>query len=139
MTRPGSCPPAPGPLDRNKTRAAQAGAEPVADVGHPAAQRLQFFLSESRWDPNRVNARRLELLATDPATAPHSGAVLVIDDSGYRKGGAKTAHVGHQWLGRYGKTGKGVDTVMVWHRGQILQIRPTRSYRPCCAKSGCCQ
>jgi SRSO17 transposase len=74
-------------------------------------QRLQFFLSESRWDPDRVNARRLELLRADPATAPHGGGVLVIDDSGDRKDGAKTAHVGRQYLGRYGKTDNGVVTV----------------------------
>ena len=78
-------------------------------------QRLQFFLSESRWDPEQVNARRLELLRADPATAPHGGGVLVIDDSGDRKDGTKTAHVGHQWLGRYGKTDNGVVTVTtVW-------------------------
>jgi len=35
----------------------------VAGPQHPAVQRLQFFLSESRWDPERVNARRLDLLA----------------------------------------------------------------------------
>ena len=40
-----------------------------------------------------------------------SGGVLVIDDSGDRKDGTKTAHVGHQWLGRYGKTDNGVVTV----------------------------
>jgi hypothetical protein len=57
-------------------------------------QRLQFFLSESRWDPEKVNERRLELLLADPATAPHGGGVLVIDDSGDRKDGTKTAHVG---------------------------------------------
>jgi hypothetical protein len=146
MTRPKSCPPAPGPLegyaarfddlfthvaqrrgfreylagllaprDRNKTLTALAGAEPVAGAGRPAVQRLQFFLSESRWDPEQVNARRLELLLGDPATAPHGGGVLVIDDSGDRKDGAKTAHVGHQWLGRYGKTDNGVVTVTtVW-------------------------
>jgi hypothetical protein len=103
------------PRDRNKTLTALAGAEPVAGAGHPAVQRLQFFLSESRWDPEQVNARRLELLRTDPATAPHGGGVLVIDDSGDRKDGAKTAHVGHQWLGRYGKTDNGVVTVTtVW-------------------------
>jgi hypothetical protein len=99
------------PRDRNKTLTALAGAEPVAGAGHPAVQRLQFFLSESRWDPDRVNARRLELLLADPATAPHGGGVLVVDDSGDRKDGAKTAHVGHQWLGRYGKTDNGVVTV----------------------------
>jgi len=39
----------------------------------------------------------------------------VIDDSGDRKDGVKTAHAGHQWLGRYGKTDNGVVTVTtVW-------------------------
>jgi hypothetical protein len=103
------------PRDRNKTLTALAGAEPVAGAQYPAVQRLQFFLSESRWDPERINARRLELLAEGPATAPHAGGVLVIDDSGDRKDGVKTAHVGHQWLGRYGKTDNGVVTVTtVW-------------------------
>ena len=103
------------PRERNKTLTALAGAEPVSGAQHPAVQRLQFFLSESRWDPEQVNARRLELLLADPATAPHGGGVLVIDDSGDRKDGAKTAHVGHQWLGRYGKTDNGVVTVTtVW-------------------------
>ena len=50
----------------------------------PAVQRLQFFVSESVWDPEAVNARRLELLLADPATAPHHAGVLVIDDSGDR-------------------------------------------------------
>src|SRR5438477_1372310 len=103
------------PRDRNKTLTALAGAEPVAGAQHPAVQRLQFFLSESRWDPDRVNDRRLELLLADPATAPDGGGVLVIDDSGDRKDGAKTAHVGRQYLGRYGKTDNGVVTVTtVW-------------------------
>src|SRR6266567_4735417 len=94
------------PRDRNKTLTALAGAEPVTGAQLPAVQRLQFFLSESRWDPDRVNERRLELLLKDPATAPHEAGVLVIDDSGDRKDGARTAHVG-----RYGKTGNGVVTV----------------------------
>src|SRR6266571_7788438 len=58
-----------------------------------------------------MNERRLELLLKDPATAPHEAGVLVIDDSGDRKDGARTAHVGRQYLGRYGKTGNGVVTV----------------------------
>jgi hypothetical protein len=103
------------PRERNKTLTALAGAEPVAGAQHAAVQRLQFFLSESRWDPEKVNDRRLELLLADPATAPHSSGVLVIDSSGDRKDGAKTAHVGHQYLGRYGKTDNGVVTVTtVW-------------------------
>src|ERR1700750_2601759 len=58
------------PRERNKTLTALAGAEPIAGAQHPAVQRLQFFLSESRWDPERVNARRLELLVADAAGAP---------------------------------------------------------------------
>src|SRR5271170_1642768 len=54
------------PRDRNKTLTALAGAEPVSGAQHRSVQRLQFFLSESRWDPGRVNARRLELLLSDP-------------------------------------------------------------------------
>jgi hypothetical protein len=103
------------PRERNKTLTALAGAEPVTGSKLPAVQRLQFFLSESVWDPEAVNARRLELLRAGPGTAPHGGGVLVIDDSGDRKDGVKTAHVGRQWLGRYGKTDSGVVTVTtVW-------------------------
>lgn len=80
-------------------------------AGHPAVQRLQYFLSESCWDPDAVNARRLQMLPGDPATAPHGGGVLVIDDPGDRKDGTATAHAGHQWLGRYGKTDSGIVTV----------------------------
>ena len=119
------------PRDRNKTLTALAGAEPVAGAQHPAVQRLQFFLSESRWDPGRVNARRLELLAADPATAPHGGGVLVIDDSGDRKDGAKTAHVGRQYLGRYGKTDNGVVTVTtVWADERIYYPVHAVPYTP---------
>ena len=103
------------PRDRNKTLTALAEAEPVAEAQHAAVQRLQFFLSESRWDPNRVNDRKLELLRADPATAPHDAGVLVVDDSGDRKDRTKTAHVGRQWLGGYGMTDNGVVTVTaVW-------------------------
>jgi hypothetical protein len=103
------------PRERNKTLTALAGAEPVTGSKLPAVQRLQFFLSESVWDPGAVNDRRLELLRAGPATAPHGGGVLVIDDSGDRKDGTATAHVGRQYLGRYGKTGNGVVTVTtVW-------------------------
>ncbi|HYZ52086.1 MAG TPA: transposase [Streptosporangiaceae bacterium] len=99
------------PRERNKTLTALAGAEPVAGEQHPAVQRLQYFISESCWDPDAVNARRMQMLLDDPATAPHGHGVLVIDDSGDRKDGTATAHVGRQWLGRYGKTDSGIVTV----------------------------
>src|SRR3984893_15856762 len=73
------------PRDRNKTLTALAGAEPVAGAQAAPVQRLQFFLSESTWDAEAVNARRRELLFADPATRPHGAGVLILDDSGDRK------------------------------------------------------
>lgn len=103
------------PAERNKTVTALANVEPVVGAQRPAAQRLQWFLSESTWDAAAVTARRLELLRTDPATAPHADGVLIIDETGDRKDGDKTAHVGRQYLGNRGKTEQGVVSVSsVW-------------------------
>lgn len=119
------------PRDRHKTLTALAGAEPITQAQHPAVQRLQFFLSESTWDPHQVNTRRLQLLLDDPATAPHPGGVLVIDDSGDRKDGHATAHVGRQWLGRWGKTDSCVVTVStVWADEQLYYPLHTQPYTP---------
>jgi SRSO17 transposase len=103
----------------------------VTRAQHRSVQRPQFFLSESRWDPDRVNARRLKLLRAAPATAPHEGGVLVIDDSGDRKDGVKTAHIGRQWLGRYGKTDNGVVTVTtVWADERMYYPVQAMPYTP---------
>jgi DDE superfamily endonuclease len=99
------------PRDRNKTMTALAGAEPVVGAQHAAVQGLQWFLTESSWDAERVNQRRLALLVDDPATAPHDQGVLVLDDSGDRKAGTKTAHVARQYLGSVGKTDNGIVAV----------------------------
>ncbi len=72
-----------------------ANTEPLAGAQRKEAQSLQWFLSESGWDPKEeVNERRLELLGEDPATAPDEEGVLVIDEHGDRKWGKHTAHVG---------------------------------------------
>jgi hypothetical protein len=119
------------PRDRNKTLTCLAGAEPVAGAQHPAVQRLQWFVSESRWDPDRVNERRLQLLLADPATAPHTGGVLVVDDSGDRKDGTATAHVGRQWLGRIGKTDNGIVTVTtLWADERLYYPLHAQPYTP---------
>ena len=119
------------PRERNKTLTALAGAEPVTGSKLPAVQRLQFFLSESVWEPEAVNGRRLELLRAGPATAPHEGGVLVIDDSGDRKDGTATAHVGRQYLGRYGKTDNGIVTVTtLWADERIYYPLHAVPYTP---------
>ncbi|ANZ21672.1 DDE superfamily endonuclease [Streptomyces noursei ATCC 11455] len=119
------------PRDRNKTLTCLAGAEPVVAAQHRSVQRLQFFLSESTWDHEKVNARRLELLLADPATAPHSGGVLVVDDSGDRKDGTATAHVGKQYLGSVGKVDRGVVTVTTcWADERVYYPVHARPYTP---------
>jgi hypothetical protein len=100
------------PAERDKTLTALANTEPVVGAQRKEAQSLQWFLSESRWDPGKVNERRLELmLEASASAAPSEKGVLVIDEHGDRKWGKKTAHVGRQWLANIGKTESGVVSV----------------------------
>ncbi len=99
------------PAERNKTLTALSNTEPVAGAQRREAQSLQWFLSESGWDPQELNERRLKLLFEDPATAPSEEGALVIDEHGDRKWGKHTAHVGRQWLANIGKTENGVVSV----------------------------
>jgi SRSO17 transposase len=119
------------PRDRNKTLTGLAGAEPVEGAQHAAVQRLQYFLSQSTWDADEVNRRRLELLVNDPATTPNTRGVIAIDDPGDRKDGTATAHVGRQWLGRYGKTDNGIVTVTtVWADERVYYPLHAEPYTP---------
>jgi SRSO17 transposase len=108
------------PRDRNKTLTALAGAEPVVQAQSPQVQRLQYFLVEAAWRAEALTARRLELLQSDPATAAHRGGVLVLDDTGDKKDGTATAHVGRQYLGSLGKTDNGIVAVTtLWTDGRV--------------------
>jgi SRSO17 transposase len=119
------------PRDRHKTLTGLVGTEPIVGAQDAAAQRLQFFLSESPWDGEAVNARRLELVVADPATAPHDGGVLVIDDSGDRKAGTKTAHVAKQYLGSIGKIDGGIVAVTsLWADERVYYPLHVRPYTP---------
>jgi hypothetical protein len=99
------------PAERNKTLTALANTEPFKGAQRKEAQSLQWFLSESGWDPHQINERRLELMVADAASAPSEEGVLVIDEHGDRKWGKRTAHVGRQWLANIGKTESGVVSV----------------------------
>src|SRR3954470_16435355 len=119
------------PRDRHKTLTGLVGTEPVVGAQAASVQRLQFFLSESPWDGEAVNDRRLELVVADPATAPHDGGVLVIDDSGDRKAGTKTAHVAKQYLGSIGKIDGGIVAVTsLWADERIYYPLHVRPYTP---------
>ncbi len=47
----------------------------------------------------------------DPRTAPTEGGALVVDETGDRKDGKATAHVGRQYLGGIGKIDDGAVSV----------------------------
>jgi hypothetical protein len=119
------------PAERNKTLTALANTEPLRGAQHPRAQSLQWFLSESTWDPTAVNERRLALLCADPVTAPTERGVLVIDEHGDRKWGSKTAHVGKQYLANLGKIDNGVVSVTsLWADEQIYYPLHVEPYTP---------
>jgi hypothetical protein len=99
------------PRDRNKTLTGLVGAEPIVQAQDAAVQRLQWVLSESTWDAEAINRRRLDLLLADPAMAPTADGVRVLDDAGDRKDGTHTDHVGRQYLGSVGKIDTGVVVV----------------------------
>src|SRR5919199_6314257 len=121
------------PRDRNKTLTALAGAEPIVEAQEAPVQRLQSFLSESVWDAEAINARRLELTWADAAITPHAGGVLVIDETGDRKDGTKTAHVAHQYLGSVGKIANGIVAVSsVWADADLYYPLHVQPYTPAC-------
>lgn len=125
------------PRDRNKTLTALVGAEPITQAQTAPVQQLQFFLSESEWDAEAVTTRQIEVLQATPVTAPHAEGALVIDETGDRKDGTHTAHVGYQYLGSIGKLGHGLVAVSsLWADEQVyypLQVRP---YTPAARLAG---
>jgi SRSO17 transposase len=103
------------PRDRNKTLTALAGTEPVVGAQAASVQRLQFFLAESTWDTAAVNRRRWAVLWAREELQPHARGVLIVDDTGDRKAGSRTAHVARQYLGSIGKIDNGIVAVTtVW-------------------------
>lgn len=121
------------PRDRNKTLTALVGTEPIVGAQAAPVQQLQFFLSESTWEAETVNARRLELLLGEAATAPHEKGVLVVDDTGDRKDGTKTAHVARQYLGSIGKVDNGIVAVTtLWADERVYYPLQAEPYTPAC-------
>jgi len=125
------------PRDRNKTLTALVGAEPITQAQTAPVQRLQFFLSQSDWDAEAVNDRRIALLQADPPTRAHANGVLVIDETGDRKDGTKTAHVAHQYLGSLGKLANGIVAVTsLWADERVYYPLHVRPYTPAGRLSG---
>ncbi len=119
------------PAERNKTLTALANTEPIVGAQAAPAQRLQWFLSESTWDADAVNACRLAALSALPATAADANGALVIDETGDRKDGRHTAHVGRQYLGSVGKIDNGVVSVgALWADERVYYPVDVEPYTP---------
>src|SRR6266849_3860987 len=116
------------PSERHKMLTGLANTEPVIGAQLPRAQALQWFLSEADWDERKMQESRLQLLREDSTTAPTSKGVLVIDETGDRKDGDKTAHIGRQYLGKLGKVDNGVVSgTRLWADEEVyypLEIEP---------------
>src|SRR5213078_5106469 len=66
-----------------------------------------------------------------PATRPHAAGVLVLDDTGDRKAGTHTAHVGRQYLGSIGKLDNGIVAVTtVWADERVYYPLHYAPYTP---------
>jgi len=101
-------------VERNKTTTGLALTEPGRHGSkHKAAQRLQWFLTESSWNPDDLHHARLAIMRSLRATKPDAHAILVINETSDRKFGAHTAHVGRQYLNSIGKVDSGVVSVHV--------------------------
>jgi SRSO17 transposase len=119
------------PSERHKTLTGLSNTEPLVGAQLPRAQRLQWFLSESDWEERAVQQQRLHLLVEDPSTAPNSQGVLVIDETGDRKDGHKTAHVGRQYLANVGKIDNGVVSVTsLWADERVYYPVDFEPYTP---------
>jgi SRSO17 transposase len=98
--------------ERNKTATRIANTTPGKPGSqHPSAQRLQWFLNESKWNPDDLHAARLTVIRSLPCCEPNPNAVLVVDETGDRKYGTSTAHIGRQYLGSIGKVDSGIISV----------------------------
>ncbi len=119
------------PAERNKTLTGLMNTEPVVGASVARAQSLQWYVSESTWDGAAVNTRRIELLVNTGRLAPHEHGALVIDETGDRKDGHKTAHVGRQYLANLGKIDNGVVSVTsLWADEQVYYPLDIEPYTP---------
>src|SRR3954453_16059345 len=119
------------PRERHKALPGVVGTEPVVGAQAAPVQRLQWFLSEAGWDVAAVNAQRLAWLFATPATRPHAAGVLVLDDTGDRKAGTKTAPVERQYLGSVGKIDVGIVAVTtVWADERVYYPLHLQPYTP---------
>ena len=102
--------------------------EPMALEAGVAPRTLQEFLSQLKWDEDRMRDRLQQDVAAEHA-GPH--AIGIIDETSDVKKGDKTPGVQKQWSGRLGKTENCVVTVhMGFARGDFHCLLDGELYLP---------
>jgi SRSO17 transposase len=102
--------------------------EPIALESGVAPRTLQEFLSQHRWDEDRLRDRAQHIVATDHA-GPHS--IGIVDETSDVKKGDKTPGVQKQWSGRLGKTENCIVTVHLgFARGEFHCLLDGELYLP---------
>ena len=82
--------------------------EPMADAAGVPVRTLQEFLSQLRWDEDRLRERLQQRVAR---THPSHRSVGLIDETSFRKKGQKTPGVQRQYCGNIGKQDNCIVTV----------------------------
>jgi SRSO17 transposase len=82
--------------------------EPIADASGVPVRTLQEFLSQLRWDEDRLRDRLQQRVAR---THPSEHSVGLIDETSFRKKGDKTPGVQRQYCGNIGKQDNCIVTV----------------------------
>ena len=102
--------------------------EPIALEAGVAPRTLQEFLSQLKWDEDRMRDRLQQDVAAEHA-GPHT--IGIIDETSDVKKGDKTPGVQKQWCGRLGKTENCVVTVhMGFARGDFHCLLDGELYLP---------
>ncbi len=94
-------------------------------------QSLHHFISNSPWDASSV----FQQIGTDAdAIIGHDAdTCLIIDESGFKKAGQKSAGVARQWLGRIGKVDNGqVGVFLALNCREKATLTDVRLYLPEC-------
>jgi len=91
--------------------------EPIALASGSGVRALQWFLSNGKWDHDRLRDMIQQRVATHHCPVPGTlrrrqfGSIGVIDETSDDKKGKKTPGVQRQYLGCRGKTDNGIVTV----------------------------
>ncbi len=82
-------------------------------------------------EPEVIQERRIQLIFQESYTAPTGQGALVLDETGDRKWGRNTAHVGRPYLASIGKADSGVVSVArLWAGERVYYPLRVEPYTP---------